>query len=325
MPAARLVDAGQEFLSLPESRTRDDARDDGLCGRELLCNHVDCQYVSNYVYRRSSHRALPPAKGNQRYAGEGLFICEGDKLVRRLIDSHFQVASLLVAERWVDQYADIDACFPVFVVPDDWIESIVGFNFHRGVLACGRRRTAPALDSFCDSLGEQATLAVCPDVQDPDNLGTILRIASAFGVDAVVAGNKTADPFSRRVLRVSMGASLRIPTLFSKDVLGDLAILRERWRFESWATVLDTKAVVLERQARPRRLALLFGSEGHGLEPELIEACDRVVTIPMTPGVDSLNVAVAAGIFFYEVMRPGRCDGVLDTEAAFGDSVSPPR
>lgn len=249
--------------------------------------------------RIGAYRHLKDTNSTRR---EGLFICEGAKLTRRLIDSEFEVASLLVGERWADEFPDLASSTPVYVVPDDWVEQIIGFNFHRGVLGCGRRRPSLSVERLCERLGTQATLIVCPDVQDPENLGAILRIASAFGAHGVVLGSKTADPFSRRVLRVSMGASLRIPLVSSLNIANDLTWLREARQFELWATVLDPDATPLGEHARPDRLALLFGSEGHGLDRELVGVCDRRMTIPMAPGVDSLNVAVAAGIFLYELV-----------------------
>jgi tRNA G18 (ribose-2'-O)-methylase SpoU len=231
----------------------------------------------------------------------GLFICEGAKLTRRLIDSDYEVVSLLVGRSWAAEYADLARQSPIYVTPDEWIEQIIGFNFHRGVLACGRRRPPLTVASLCQQLSTRALLVICPDVQDPENLGAILRIASAFAVDGIVLGDKTADPLSRRVLRVSMGASLRIPIGVSANLLKDLSFLAEQERFERWATVLDSHATPLGQLRRPDRLALLFGSEGHGLDRDLVAACDRRATIPMAEGVDSLNVAVATGIFLYEL------------------------
>jgi tRNA G18 (ribose-2'-O)-methylase SpoU len=121
-------------------------------------------------------------------------------------------------------------------------------------------------------------------------------------VQAVVLGPRSADPFSRRVQRVSMGNVYRLPPVMSDDVVATLTTLREQLHVESWATVLAPDAAPLSAMQRPERLALVFGSEGHGLASVVIAACDRKVTIPMRPGVDSLNVAVAAGIFLYSVL-----------------------
>jgi tRNA G18 (ribose-2'-O)-methylase SpoU len=140
------------------------------------------------------------------------FVAEGEKLVRRLLASDFAVHSLLLAERYASSFAQLaPAELDLLVVPDDWVEDIVGFNFHRGVLACAERKAPPSLPTFCRSKPGRLTLVVCPDVQDPENLGAILRIASVFGVDAVALGSQCADPFSRRVLRVSMGTAFDLP------------------------------------------------------------------------------------------------------------------
>ena len=233
----------------------------------------------------------------------GLFIAEGEKLTRRLLESDFEVASVLLGRSYVEAFAAmLKAQTPVFVVPDDLVEQIVGFNFHRGVLACGRRRPGRAIDEVAGDR-EGATIVVCPDVQDPENLGAILRIAAAFGVAAVMLGGRCADPFSRRALRVSMGAALRLPLVASDDLAGDLKRLRDRWSYELIATVLDSDAEPLARTCRRSRVAILFGSEGHGLDRAMVELCDRKVTIPMEPGTDSLNVAVAAGIFLHHFCR----------------------
>ncbi len=234
----------------------------------------------------------------------GLFVAEGEKLVRRLLASDYETASVLVSRSYVTEFAPLTpAETPVLVIPDDWVEGLVGFNFHRGILACGRRKANPAFEAVLPPAGQRATIVVCPDVQDPENLGAILRIASAFGVDLVLLGRRSADPLSRRVLRVSMGAALNMPLIRSNDLPADLDRLRRNFCVQLAATVLDADAEPLDRANRPERFALLFGSEGHGLERSLIEHCDRRITIPMQRGTDSLNVAVAAGIFLYHFSR----------------------
>lgn len=240
----------------------------------------------------------------------GLFIAEGDKLVRRLLESPLGVESILLSEPYVADFSELVAPdVPTFVVHDEWIEGLVGFNFHRGILACGRRpRPVPKLaELFATDAaaadGESCTIVVCPDVQDPENLGAIIRIAAGFGAAGVVLGPQSADPFSRRVQRVSMGTVYRMPIVPTQNVAAALGELREQFGVAGWATVLDEAAVPLGTIARPPRLALVFGSEGHGLASDVVQACDRKVTIPMRSGVDSLNVAVAAGIFLHEVVR----------------------
>lgn len=251
--------------------------------------------------RLDPYRSLKQTNETSR---RGLFIAEGDKLVRRLLESRLTVESVLLSEPYVDEFAPLlPAELPALVIPDELVEALVGYNFHRGILGCGRRPTATALNERLPPRDRACTLVVCPDVQDPENLGAILRIAAGFGVDGVVLGPRSADPFSRRVQRVSMGNVYRLPPLHTTDVPATLAELRARHGIESWATVLDADAAVLSTLERPQRLALVFGSEGHGLDDVVVRACDRKVTIPMRAGVDSLNVAVATGIFLYELTR----------------------
>ena len=159
------------------------------------------------------------------------------------------------------------------------------------------------LQEIAHQSSERLTLAVCPDVQDPENLGAILRIASALAIDAVVLGPDCCDPFSRRVLRVSMGAALRVKIVESDELVAELTALRDTIQLEQWAAVTDATATSFDKLQRPARLALLLGSEGHGLSADWVARCNHAVTIPMAPRVDSLNVAVAAGILLYHLTR----------------------
>ncbi|HKD37511.1 MAG TPA: RNA methyltransferase [Pirellulales bacterium] len=238
-------------------------------------------------------------KDTNRTRWAELFICEGEKLVRRLIASDFSIESVLISHRFEEQLGSLAAPdVPLLILPDELVEPLVGFNFHRGILACGRRRPNLALDELAPQ-NKRLTLVICPEVQDPENLGAILRISAAFGVDAVLVGRGSADPFSRRVLRVSMGASLRVPIRAAADIAADIRHLRDWLDVELAATVLDPTAEPLSTANRGDRFALLFGSEGHGLAPAIVALCRRRITIPMQRGTDSLNVAVAAGIFLH--------------------------
>jgi tRNA G18 (ribose-2'-O)-methylase SpoU len=233
------------------------------------------------------------------------FVVEGEKLLDRLLASRFPTASVLVTDRHERRVAaKVPPEVPLFVVPHEMIDLLVGFNFHRGVLASGRRRPGPALDEVVRGAGPLMTVVVCPSLNNPENLGAIVRIGDVFGVDAVVVGGRCPDPLSRRVLRVSMGTALRMPVIASGDLAGDLDRLRSGWGFELAATVLDPAAEPLDAVRRPDRLAVLLGREDEGLEPEWVARCDRRITIPMRPGAESLNVAVAAGIVLYHFSRP---------------------
>jgi tRNA G18 (ribose-2'-O)-methylase SpoU len=186
---------------------------------------------------------------------------------------------------------------PIYIASTPVISALIGFQFHRGILACGRRPADRSLVELCAGLAgtERTLLVLCPEIRDPANLGTIIRTAAAFGASGLVAGRAGTDPFSRRVLRTSMGSVLRLPIVQTDDWHAALETLH-RAGFETLATVVDPTAEPLAGARCPARAAVFLGNEDEGLPPDLVAGCQRRVTLPMAVGVDSLNVAVAAGI-----------------------------
>lgn len=249
--------------------------------------------------RLAVYRDLLSAKASRRC---GLFVAEGRLLVDRLVESRFPTHSILVDERRVGRLPAQPQDRSIYVTSAKLIEEILGYNFHRGVLACGHRQPQPALCDVLRNLPSRATILVCVGIQDPTNLGSILRSAAAFGINGVILGQQCSDPFSRRVLRVSMGATLKLPLIESVDLEADLQRLRNDFQFERIATVLDD-AEVLEQSPRSDRIAILIGNEAHGLPEEIAASCERRVTIPMQLGTDSLNAAVAGGIMLHHFTR----------------------
>jgi tRNA G18 (ribose-2'-O)-methylase SpoU len=229
----------------------------------------------------------------------GLFIAEGDKVTERLIASRYPVASLLAESAWAERLEPrLPPETPIYVAERKLLEATIGFNFHRGVLGCGRRLPSPTIGDITSQGAPHATILVCPDVHDPTNLGSVIRTVAAFGCTGMVLGSQCADPFSRRVLRVSMGAALQLSIVESRYLAADLQSLHQAG-FTLAATVIDRAAEPLATFQRPVKLALLLGSEGHGLAPQWLALCDRRITIPMQLGIDSLNVAVACAVFLY--------------------------
>ncbi len=267
------------------------------------------------------------ATRHSRWAGR--FVAEGARLVKRLLSSDFVVESLMLTEGRVEEFSSwLRPEIPTFVMPQTLAAELVGYNFHCGAMACALRKPSPSLDDIMARGGERMTFVVCPDVNDPENIGTLIRLGAAFGIDAMLLGPACADPFSRRVLRVSMGNALTLPIVCSQDLNADLRRLKSEWQVQLAATVVDQNdptddisrnalASGSERRSahdpeesafmrieplgqarRPARLALLFGNEANGLGSEWLELCDRRLTIPMQ-GADSLNVAISAGIFLH--------------------------
>jgi len=242
-------------------------------------------------------------------AAEGdCFIAEGKFITERLLTSDFPIESVLLAQRRVASFASlVPSDVPVFIVPDPLVHEIVGYKFHAGILAIGRRKPSPSIDQVMQTITAAkpqgpVTLIILPATRNAENLGALFRIAAAFGVDAVILGPESTDPWWRRVIRVSMGTVFKLPIIHSADLAQDMARLHHHWQVHHHATVIDDHAQPLAQTARPPapdRMSLLFGPEDHGLAPQWRDACPHQITIPMHLGTDSLNVAVAAAVFLY--------------------------
>lgn len=253
--------------------------------------------------RVDAFRDLPTAHLT-RYSG--LFIAEGEKLVRRLADSDYVVRSVLAEKSFVELARSIVRDqIPIYALDRDALFELVSFKFHRGLLACGERKPIDSTATWPAILPTGATLVACDKVCDPENLGGILRNAAAFGVDGVLIGRGSADPFSRRVLRVSMGTAFRLRLAHCDDLAFELKQLREQG-FETIGAMLSADSFALEDSQGGMRRVLVMGNEGHGLSPDVELACSMKVKLEMQSGVDSLNVAVASGVFLYHFMRDAK-------------------
>ncbi len=251
-----------------------------------------------------SHPDLEPyrsLKHTNSTRWSGRFVIEGHRCVRRLLESRFKTLSVVGSERRVHLIEnDVPPDVPLYVLPDDLAESLLGFRFHAGVIACGQRIRPPRWDDVLPrDPSAPALIVACPRTTDPDNLGGLIRLAAGFGVAAVALNEGCADPFSRRVLRVSMGNAFHLPIVDSDNLAGDLRYLRKKQGFRVAAAVLEDGAAPLSTMRRPPRLVLLLGNEADGLEQNWIDLSDDRVVIPMTDQTDSLNVTVAAGIMLH--------------------------
>ena len=233
-----------------------------------------------------------------------LFVCEGMLLLERLVGSRFEIHSVVAIER---QLGAVKQCLvgreavPIYVIADDAIHGLVGFNFHRGVLACGYRQAPISIQNALAPTQNRITLLGLPQIQDPGNFGSILRLAGGFGVAGILVGAGCPDPFSRRVLRVSMGGAFRVPVWHAEKFVECMRSVEDQFQVVTVATVLSAAAVPLHKLEWPLRTLLILGREDSGLPTEIVLACSRNVTIPMCEGTDSLNVAVAAGIMLHAI------------------------
>ena len=235
-------------------------------------------------------------------SAEGLFLAEGEKVVRRAVEAGHDVRSFLMAPRWLAGLADVldRTEAPCYVVPEALAEEVTGFHVHRGALASLHRRPLPDVD---DVLEGARSVLVLEDVVDHTNVGAVFRSGAALGFDAVLLSPRCADPLYRRAVKVGMGAVFALPWTRLPEWREALPLLSRRG-FTTVALTLAADAVPVEEAvAGVDRLALVLGSEGHGLSSRWEQDADRRAIIPMRAGIDSLNVAAASAVACYVAAR----------------------
>jgi tRNA G18 (ribose-2'-O)-methylase SpoU len=254
--------------------------------------------------RLADYRELKDAAARRRIEGDELFIAEGPVAIERLLASRHRVRSILVSEQKYDRLAGLldPVTAPVYVVERDVLHDIVGFDLHRGAIAAADRLRPPSLDELATV---SRRLAVLEGLNDPENLGAIARSARALGVDGLVLDPTCIDPYTRRIVRVSMGEILFLPACrIADDAWPGAALARlHAAGFESWALTPAEGSDDVWRLDVPERLAILLGAEGPGLSRRAMGASTRRVRLPIRPDVDSLNVGAAAAVAFAIVGR----------------------
>jgi len=240
-------------------------------------------------------------------AGKGLVIAEGVLVVQRMLASRYIPHALLGTERRLAELNDdlggaTGATAPYYRASADVMARVIGFHLNRGVLAAAKRVAEPSVAQVVD---RARTVAVLEGVNDHENLGSIFRNAAGLGVDAIVFGSGCADPLYRRAVRVSMGHALLVPYARATQWPAELVMLKEAG-FRLLAMTPHREACALPHAMgalRDERVAVLVGAEGPGLTPAALRSSDVRVCIPMSRGTDSLNVATAAALAFYERAR----------------------
>ncbi|MBR6738743.1 MAG: RNA methyltransferase [Oscillospiraceae bacterium] len=251
------------------------------------------------VYARLTENQLV----NRAAPEEGLFIAESPLVIGRALDAGYEPVSFLMEEKHVEQQARelLARCgdLPVYVAPLEVLKELTGFPLTRGTLCAMRRKPLKSLEDICRNARR---IAVLEDVMNPTNVGAIFRSAAALHMDAVLLTSASSDPLYRRAIRVSMGTVFQVPwTCLPAG--------------EDWPQVLhtlgfSTAALALRDDSLPifdprlreiDKLAVVLGTEGDGLAAATIESCDYTVRIPMSHGVDSLNVAAASAVAFYQL------------------------
>lgn len=230
-----------------------------------------------------------------------MFIAESPKVIMRALDGGCTPVSLLVERNHINEEAAeaIQRCgdVPVFTAPLDVLTQLTGFQLTRGMLCAMRRPSMPSLES---TLGSASRIAVLEEIMNPTNVGAIFRSAAALGMEAVLLTPGCSDPLYRRSARVSMGTVFQVPwTYVGKDWISQLKNLG----FKTAAMALTDDSVSIDDPGlmAEEKLAIVLGSEGDGLAQSTISHCDYTVKIPMYHGVDSLNVAAASAVAFWQL------------------------
>ncbi len=270
---------------------------------------ADIRQISDFddpaldVYARMSEGQLL----NRHEPEKGLFIAESPKVIERALDAGCVPVSCLVEDRQIEgEAASVLARLvqvPVYTAPFSVLTQLTGFKLTRGMLCAMKRPAAPKPEKLCCG---SCRLAILEHVVNPTNVGAIIRSAAALGMDGVLLTPDCSDPLYRRAIRVSMGTVFQIPwAFFSEDVDWMEFLKTMGFRTVAMALRRDTVAIDDPKLLSEERLAIILGTEGEGLEEETIDRCDYTVKIPMAAGVDSLNVAAASAVAFWELGRKG--------------------
>ena len=247
---------------------------------------------------------------NRREPDKGIFIAESPKVIERALNAGCVPISFLMETRHVENQAKelIARCgdIPVFTAELDVLTQLTGFKLTRGMLCAMYRPKLPTVEDICKNARR---VAVLEDVMNPTNVGAIFRSAAALGIDAVVLTSASSDPLYRRSIRVSMGTVFQIPWTFigekQEDWIENGIRRLHGLGFQTAALALSDDSVSIDdkRLREEKKLAIILGTEGDGLAEQTIAECDYTVKIPMTHGVDSLNVAAASAVAFWELGR----------------------
>ena len=254
----------------------------------------------------------------------GRFIAESKPLVRRLVDSGLPVESFLVDRKYLDEaIAWLPSGAEIYVIDGEQVSELIGFDFHRGFLACGIRPSYLAVDrvnlekNLRPSVSIESTLlphepthsgirswmgVMLIGVQDPENMGSILRSCAALGVSDIFVGPECVDPFARRVLRVSMGNAFKLHFYDARDPIDTLQVCHDLG-IDTVAACLTDSSIELQKFQRIGPTLLILGNEAHGIPKPVQDKAQRCIRIDMEMGTDSLNVSVAGGIILHYLSR----------------------
>jgi tRNA G18 (ribose-2'-O)-methylase SpoU len=253
------------------------------------------------------YRTLRRPLDHQR---NGIFVAEGEKVVRRLLQSTIEVLTVLLTPEWLEEYRPLlgqrSGDLRVFVAHKQLVEEIVGFHLHQGIMAVARIPRPLNLQEALAGVRHPALLVAVDGLTNAENLGVLVRNCAAFDVDALLVGETSSSPYLRRAVRNSMGTIFNLPVVHLASLVESLLRLKSEHGIRVLAAHPHTERGALDQAPVTGDCCIVFGSEGEGISTAVLAACDDLVAIPMQEGVDSLNVASASAVFLYEVQRQRR-------------------
>lgn len=235
----------------------------------------------------------------------GIFIAESPKVIRLALDDDYEPLSLLAERKYIDGQARdiIERCgdIPVYTADSDVLTKITGFKLTQGILCAMRRRENPSAEEI---LKRSSRVVVLEDVMNQTNVGAVIRSATAMNIDAVLLTPASSDPLYRRSVRVSMGTVFKMPWTYFDNNINYIEMLKE-YGFSTLAMALHDNTLDIDSPVLKllNKTAIILGTEGEGLKQSTIDNCDYTVKIPMAEGVDSLNVAAASAVAFWELRK----------------------
>lgn len=245
----------------------------------------------------------------EEHIRQGIFVAEGEKVVRRLLASNLSILSMLMTPEWYDIFMK-DNLFPnsghqqheIFIAPKTQVETIVGNSFHQGIMAVARVPANISLDELMQTVRTPHLLVALDGLVSAENVGVIVRNCAAFGVDGIIVGETSSSPYLRRAVRNSMGAVFTVPVVHVTDLVTTLSILHNRYATQTIAAHPHEKTSIHHAEFTGN-VCIVLGHEGLGVSPEALNVCTNRIAIPMDNSTDSLNVASASAVFMYEARK----------------------
>jgi tRNA G18 (ribose-2'-O)-methylase SpoU len=246
-------------------------------------------------------------KGKGGHFDRGLFIAESEKIVRKVFASSLEVPKALMTPEYFEMLRPLVDTRPdtteIYLAPKEEMEQIIGYHLHQGVMLAVRMPESKSVEDAAKGWPADFLIVALDSIADAENMGAIIRNAAAFGADAIIVDDQSCNPYLRRSVRVSMGTVVDVEIVPVTDLASALQELKTLRSCNVIGAGQGEGAVNLDSIERKGSTVLVFGSEGWGMQREVIDKCDTLAWIPMQPSVDSLNVSIASGIFMHHFMK----------------------